>query len=48
MVRNIKNKSKATFIQFDIIDFYPISKEVLIDSIYYAKEEKKQKQKKHV
>ena len=34
--RNIKNKSKATFI--DIIDFYPsISKKVLIDSINYAK-----------
>ena len=36
--RNIKNKSKATFIEFDIIDFYLfISKEVLIDSINYAK-----------
>ena len=36
--RNIKNKSKNTFIQFDIIDFYPtISKKVLIDSINYAK-----------
>ena len=36
--RNIKNKSKTTFIQFDIIDFHPsISKEVLIDSINYAK-----------
>ena len=34
--RNVKNKNKATFIQFDIIDFYPcISKEVLIDSINY-------------
>ena len=37
-LKNIKNKSKATFIQFDMIDFYPsISKEVLIDSIYYVK-----------
>ena len=36
--RYIKNKSKATFIQFDIIDFYPfVSKKVLIDSINYAK-----------
>ena len=35
----IKNKSKATFILFDIIDFYPsISKEVLIDSINWAKD----------
>ena len=33
----LKNKSKATFIQFDITDFYPsISKEVLVDSINYA------------
>ena len=37
--RGIKNKSKASFIQFDIIDFYPsISKKILIDSINYAKE----------
>ena len=36
--RNIKNKSKVTSIQFDIIDFYPsISKKVLNDSINYAK-----------
>ena len=35
--RNIKNKNKATFIQFDTIGFYPISKEVLIDRINYAK-----------
>ena len=34
----IKNKSKATFIQFDIIDFYPsITKNILIDSINYAR-----------
>ena len=33
-----KNKSKATFIQFDIIDFYPsITKNILIDSINYAR-----------
>ena len=37
--RKIKNKSKASFIQFDIIDFYPsISKKILIGSINYAKE----------
>ena len=37
--RKIKNKSKASFIQFDIIDFYPfISKKILIDSIKYARE----------
>ena len=37
--RKIKNKSKASFIQFDIIDFYPsISKKILIDSINYARE----------
>ena len=37
--RGIKNKSKTSFIQFDIIDFYPsISKKILIDSINYAKE----------
>ena len=37
--RKIKNKNKASFIQFDIIDFYPsISKKILIDSINYAKE----------
>ena len=37
--RRIKNKSKASFIQFDIIDFYSsISKKILIDSINYAKE----------
>ena len=36
--RNIKNKSKTTFTQFDIIDFYPsITKKVLIDSINYAR-----------
>ena len=35
--RNIKNKSKVTLIQFDIIDFYPVSKKVLIDSVNYAK-----------
>ena len=35
--RGIKNKSKATFIQFDI-DFYPsITKNLLIDSINYAR-----------
>ena len=35
--RKIKNKSKATFMQFDIIDFYPsITKNILIDSINYA------------
>ena len=33
----IKNKSKVTFMQFDIIDFYPsITKNILIDSINYA------------
>ena len=36
-IRNIKNKWKATFIQFDIINLYPISKEVVIDNINYAK-----------
>ena len=37
--RGIKNKSKASFIQFDINDFYPsISKKILIDSINYARE----------
>ena len=36
--RNIKNKSSATFIQFNIIDFYPfISLKVLIDCLNYAK-----------
>ena len=36
--RGIKNKSKGTFIQFDIIDFYPsITKNLLIDSINYAR-----------
>ena len=35
--RKIKNKSKATFMQFDIIDLYPsITKNILIDSISYA------------
>ena len=40
MVREDKNnKSKASFIQFNIIDFYPsISKKILIDSINNAKE----------
>ena len=33
-----KIKSKATFTQFDIIDFYPsITKNTLIDSINYAR-----------
>ena len=37
--RKIKNKSKASFKQFDIIDFYPsTSKKILIDSINYARE----------
>ena len=36
--RKIKNKSKATFMQFDIIDFYlSITKNTLIDSINYAR-----------
>ena len=36
--RKVKNKSKATFMQFDIIDFYPsISKNILIDSINYSR-----------
>ena len=36
--RKIKNKSKVTFMQFDIIDFYPsITKNTLIDSINYAR-----------
>ena len=36
--RKIKNKSKATFMQFDIIDFYPsITKNTLIDRINYAR-----------
>ena len=36
--RKMKNKSKATFMQFDIIDFYPsITKNTLIDSINYAR-----------
>ena len=36
--KGIKNKSKATFIQFDIIDFYPsITRNLLIDSINYAR-----------
>ena len=36
-LRKIKNKSKATFMQLDIIDFCPsISKNILIDSINYA------------
>ena len=36
--RKIKNKSKATFMQFDIIDFYPsITKNTLIDSINNAR-----------
>ena len=36
--RGMKTESKATFIQFDIIDFYPsITKNLLIDSINYAR-----------
>ena len=38
--RKIKNKCKATFLQFNIIDFYPsITKKIytLIDSINYAR-----------
>ena len=36
--RRIKNKSKTTFMQFDIIDFYPsITKNILIDSINYVR-----------
>ena len=36
--RKIKNKSKAIFMQFDIIDYYPyITKKTLIDSINYAR-----------
>ena len=34
----LENKSKVTFIQFPIINFYPsISKEILINSINYVK-----------
>ena len=36
--RKIKNKSKSTFMQFDIIDFYPsIKKKSLIISINYTR-----------
>ena len=36
--RKIKNKSKATFMQFDIIDFYPSkSKKTLIGRINYIR-----------
>ena len=36
--KQIRHKSKATFIQFDIIDFYPsISKDLVIKSINHAK-----------
>ena len=38
--RKIKNKSTATFMQFDIIDFFPsitITKNALLDSINYAR-----------
>ena len=36
--KKIKNKCKATFTQFDIIDFYPsITKNILIHSINYAR-----------
>ena len=36
--RRIKNKSKATFMQFYVIDFYPpITKNILIDIINYAR-----------
>ena len=39
--KKIKNKNKATFTQFDIIDFYPsITKNTLIDSIIYARKKK--------
>ena len=38
LFRKIKDKIKATFMQFDIIDFYPsITKNILIDSINYAR-----------
>jgi len=36
--QNINNKNNATFIQFDIVDFYPsITKDLLTDSINHAK-----------
>ena len=36
--RKIKIKGKVTFMQFDIMDFYPsITKNTLIDSINYAR-----------
>ena len=36
--KNIKNKKKCTFMQFDIEEFYPsISKELILKSITYAK-----------
>ena len=35
----IQNKSRATFIQFDIVEFYPSIKEnMLLDAIKFAKE----------
>ena len=37
-LKKFKNKSKATFTLFDIIDFYPsIMKNILTDSINYAR-----------
>ena len=36
--KNIKNKKKCIFMQFDIEEFYPsISKELLLKAITYAK-----------
>ena len=36
--KNVKNKKKCTFMQFDIEEFYPsISKELILKSITYAK-----------
>ena len=40
--KNIKNKEKATFIQFDIIDFYPsINEKMLDEAIVFAKQHTK-------
>ena len=35
--QNIKNKDISLFIKFDIVDFYPISKDLLINAITFAK-----------
>ena len=45
--KNIKDKKRSTFVQFDIIEFYPsITKELLLRSLNHAREKQRSQKEK--